>query len=52
MKTKWGDKLRADQRAQAERLRAEALAKAREAVEATRAAPDNLQVAESAEDLP
>ena len=51
VKTKWANKLDAARAAEAERLRQEALAKAAEARAQLQSAPDNLEVAEAAEDL-
>lgn len=51
VKTKWANKLDAERKAEAERLRQEALAKAAEAQAALREAPDNIATVESAEDL-
>jgi hypothetical protein len=50
-KTIWGNKVRARQAAEAERLRQEALKKAQEAGEAARAAVGNLEASEEAEAL-
>lgn len=51
VKTKWGERVRLAQQAEASRLAKEAADKVREAAEATRAAQGDLQAAEAAEDL-